>query len=70
MSKYMIKYSGRQNYSARSAKVVHLLRAITTVPDKIERSSFFLFERPWQLLYIQSVTLKQLYNFFGYLQLN
>ena len=34
-------YSGRQKYSARSAKVAHLLRAITTVPDKIERSSFF-----------------------------
>jgi hypothetical protein len=34
-------YSGRQKYSARSAKVAHLLRAITRVPDKIERSSFF-----------------------------
>jgi hypothetical protein len=52
-------YSGRQKYSARSAKVAHLLRAITTVLNKIERSSF-LFERPWRPLYIQLITVKQL----------
>jgi hypothetical protein len=34
-------YSGRQKYSARSAKVAHILRAITTVPNKKDRSSFF-----------------------------
>jgi hypothetical protein len=34
-------YSGRQKYSARSAKVAHILRAITMVPNKIERSSIF-----------------------------
>jgi hypothetical protein len=62
-------YSGRQKYSARSAKVAHILRAITTVPIKIERSSFFFFKDLGGLYTYRQLHLNS-YKTFGYLQLN
>jgi hypothetical protein len=63
-------YIGRQKYSARFAKVLPLLRTITTVTDVIERSSFFYFKRYWGLLYTQLNSAQKLLNYLFPIELN